>query len=312
VLEALLQAAPADKLAELAQRTLVLMCRKHKLDSRSDNEQCEHSNCTAVQRRASLLLSTKGRITAASEVTRPWTTPLASLAASGCTACVKYFIEQLGAGVTVVSADNSTALHAAASGGHSDVVKLLLCAGADVHAKTTAGNTALHTAVAADKSSPNTIKALLAAKPAVTTATTAAAADSDHSSSAQQQQQQQRSCSEQQDVNGCTALHLAVGTERLAGYKTVILAVLLEHSDAKDLAAALALSDKHGNTVLHYAVAKTCATETLELLLAACQRVNALQQLLSLTDVAGLTPVRTARVYNDAAVIDLVHATLTR
>eukprot|EP00953_Heterococcus_sp_UTEX-ZZ885_P016943 9509-Heterococcus_DN1.PRE.2 len=152
VLEALLQAAPADKLAELAQRTLVLMCRKHKLDSRSDNEQCEHSNCTAVQRRASLLLSTKGCVTDVSEVTRPWITPLASLAASGCTACVKYFIEQLGAGVTVVSADNSTALHAAASGGHSDVVKLLLCAGADVHAKTTAGNTALHTAVAADKS----------------------------------------------------------------------------------------------------------------------------------------------------------------
>jgi ankyrin repeat protein len=300
VLAALLQAAPADALAAgEAQHALMKMCEAHK--SRQGA-----IDCTAVQRRASLLTS---RGACVNEERDQLQTPLYSLAVSGCAACFKYFIEQLGLDVTAVFADSSTALHVAASGGRSGVVQVLLQAGADVHAQTAAaGHTALHTAVAADKTSPNTIKALLAAKPAVIAAAAAAAAVAGggaHTSSAQQQQQQQ-SFLEQQDVNGCTALHLAVGTERLAGYKTAALTALLKYSSTKDLAAALALSDKHGNTVLHYAIAKTCATEALELLLAACQRVNALQQLLSLPDAAGLIPVRIARVYNDAAVIDVV------
>jgi ankyrin repeat protein len=149
--------------------------------------------------------------------------------------------------------------------------------------------------------SSSTIKALLAAKPTKTTTAAAATAMSDTCV-----QQQQQSLLVQQHVNGSTAVHLAVGRDRLTGYHTTVLTALLEHSNKEELAAALALSDKHGNTVLHYAIAKACATETLELLLAACQRVNALQQLLSLPDAAGLTPVRIARVYNDAAVIDVV------
>jgi ankyrin repeat protein len=205
------------------------------------------------------------------------------------------FIEQLGLDVTAVFAENSTALHLAAGANHSDVVQLLLQSGADVHAQTPAGDTALHTAVAADTTSGSTIKALIATRPATTTV---AAGDEDSV--------QQQSLLEQQDVKGCTALHLAVGTDRLSGYKIVALAALLKHSHAKDLAAALALTDEHGNTVLHYAIAKTCATERLELLLAAWKRVGALQQLLNLPDAAGLTPLHIARMYNDAAVINEV------
>jgi Ankyrin repeats (3 copies) len=297
VLEALLQAAPAYALAAgETQHTLMKMCEAHKSHKGS-------IDCTAVQRRASLLVS---RGACANEHRPPLQTPLYSLAADGCAACVKYFIKQLGVDVTAVFADNSAALHVAASGGHSSVVQVLLHAGADVHAQTTAaGHTALHTAVAADKICIYTVKALLAAKPAATAAT-AAVAGTDSNTTQQQQQQQQLSLLEQHDVNGCTALHLAVGRDRLSGYNVAALTALLKYSSAKNLAAALAVRDKHGNTVLHYAIAKTSATGKLGVLLAACKRVIALQLLLSLSDAAGLTPVRLARVYNDAAVIDVV------
>jgi ankyrin repeat protein len=313
-------------MAELTQRTLVLMCGKHRLHSRYDSDQeCEVSNCTAVQRRASVLLNRGGRTAAVSELdSYGKETPLGNLAASGCAACVKHFIEQLGADVTVVFGNNSTALHAAAKGGCGDVVELLLQAGADVHAQTTAGNTAVHTAASGDHS--DVVELLLRAgadKHAKTTAgdtalhkavavsnasssTVKALLTADKNSAPQQEQQQQQSLLAQQDSNGCTALHLAVGTDRLSGYKIERLKVLLKHSSTKDSAASLAVSDQHGNTVLHYAVAKSCATETLELLLAACTRVGALQQLLILPDAAGLTPLRTARVYSDAAVVDVL------
>jgi ankyrin repeat protein len=298
------------------------MCRKHKLHSRYDSDQeCEVSNCTAVQRRAGVLLSSGGRAAAVSEVDfYEKETPLGNLAASGCAACVKHFVEQLGADVTVVFGNNRTALHAAASGGCCDVVQLLLQAGADVHAQTTAGDTAVHTAASGNHS--DVVQLLLRAGANVHVKTAAgdtalhkAVTLSNASSSTvkallasdkKRVQRQQQSLLVQQDSNGCTALHLAVGTDRLSGYKTETLKALLQHSDAEDLAAALAVSDQHGNTVLHYAVAKTSATETLELLLAACTRVGALQHLLSLPDAAGLTPLRTARVYSDAAVMDVL------
>jgi Ankyrin repeats (3 copies) len=128
VLEALLRAAPADRLAELTHRTLAMMCRSHKLHNVCDNDDdSEYSNCTALQRRASLLVSKGGRITAINEVNAyERDIPLLTITARGCAGCVKYFIEQLGADVTAVSADNSTALHAAAAGSNSDVAELLL------------------------------------------------------------------------------------------------------------------------------------------------------------------------------------------
>jgi ankyrin repeat protein len=226
-------------------------------------------------------------------------------AAEGYHSDIVELLLQAGADVRIQTTAGVTALHAAADGDRSGMVELLLQAGADVHAQTAAGDTALHKAVAASKknsrTSSTTVKALLTVRPATAAATIAA--DDDNSS---QQQQQQQLLLAQQDANGCTALHLAVGTDRLSGYKTEVLTALLEHSSATDLAAALILSDKHGSTVLHYAIAKACDTETLELLLAACTRVGALQQLLSLSDAAGLTPVHVARMYNDAAVISVV------
>jgi Ankyrin repeats (3 copies) len=138
VLEALLQAAPADALAVgETQHTLMKMCEAHKSHKGS-------TDCTAVQRRASLLVSRGACVNAHRP---PLKTPLYSLAADGCAACVKYFIEELDLDIKAVFADSRTALHVAASGGHSSVVQVLL------HAQTTAaGHTALHTAVAADKS----------------------------------------------------------------------------------------------------------------------------------------------------------------
>jgi Ankyrin repeats (3 copies) len=294
MLEALLQAAPVNALAEATQHALMRMCGAHR--GRHDS-----TDCAAVQRRASLLLSRGACVNKQEPLLQ---TLLYSLAASGCAGCTEHFIEQLGADATAVFADNSTALHVAACACHSNVVLLLLRAGCDVHAQTTAGYTALHAAVAADVAkSVTTIKALLDAKPTATTASTATGDDISDSNSAQQQQQQQPLLT-QQDVNGCTALHLAVGTDRLSGYMGAALTTLLKHSSAKDLAAALTVTDKHGSTVLHYAVAKPWGTEMLDLLLEECKRVGALQQLLSLPDAAGLTPVRIA--FNDAAVIEVL------
>jgi hypothetical protein len=117
VLEPLLQAAPADRLAELTHRTLVLICGAHSRNYRYDSEDdSEYGNCTALQRSASLLLSRGACATAVSEVDPDKKeTALANLTGKGCFSCVKYFVQQLGADVTVVFGDNSTtALHAAA------------------------------------------------------------------------------------------------------------------------------------------------------------------------------------------------------
>jgi ankyrin repeat protein len=75
-------------------------------------------------------------------------TALIHAARKGHLQCVERQLED-GQNVNMLSRMNSrdtTALHAAASGGHRDIAKYLLDHGADIHARRAQGSTALHDA----------------------------------------------------------------------------------------------------------------------------------------------------------------------
>jgi ankyrin repeat protein len=108
----------------------------------------------------------------------------------------------------------------------------------------------------------------------------------------------------QQDYRGYTPLHTAVLKRRGEAEPIDMLRVLLSSRDSH-LAAALVKQDETGRTVLHMAV-KLRLMDEVQLLVAACHKVEVLQSVLHMRDNKDQTLVALARCMRGDALVSVL------
>jgi ankyrin repeat protein len=228
-------------------------------------------------------------------------TALACLAQNNCRAGVRWLIEVAGAVVNATCGKQLyTALHVVSmQWSHytsTETIQTLVELGADMHARTSTGETVLHTSVHEHNATAMQEFVTLCNR-----------YDSGSSSLNRQ------ALITQQDDSGYTPLHTVVHCKvrrHVHDKRAELLSILLTYND-NALATALTKQDNLGRTVLHWAVLLRQLDE-LQMLLAAAQRLNVLDSVSNIEDHTAITALTIVRRIKSSSLTSVIAPYRTR